>query len=61
MSSLVNFVATGDPNGDGVPAWPTFDRRTPSTMRWNVGIEVGETGYDAEKMALLDDLNGWTA
>jgi para-nitrobenzyl esterase len=33
MSSYwVNFVATGDPNGKGLPAWPAFDSRANQTM-----------------------------
>jgi para-nitrobenzyl esterase len=33
MSSyLVNFVATGDPNGKGLPAWPAFETKTSQTM-----------------------------
>jgi carboxylesterase type B len=33
MSSyLVNFAATGDPNGKSLPAWPAFNPRSPITM-----------------------------
>ncbi|MEM7077027.1 MAG: carboxylesterase family protein [Pseudomonadota bacterium] len=28
----VNFAATGDPNRDGLPAWPTFDGLAPQEM-----------------------------
>jgi para-nitrobenzyl esterase len=33
MSSYyVNFVATGDPNGSGLAAWPAIDPANPATM-----------------------------
>ncbi|WP_435175568.1 carboxylesterase/lipase family protein [Actinacidiphila sp. bgisy145] len=37
MSSyLARYVATGDPNGPGLPAWPAYDQSRPTVM------EVGE-------------------
>ncbi|BBB01886.1 putative carboxylesterase [Actinacidiphila reveromycinica] len=40
MSSyLANYVATGDPNGPGLPAWPAYDPRTPTVME--VGAHFG--------------------
>jgi len=33
MSSYwVNYAATGNPNGKGLPLWPTFDSRSPQVM-----------------------------
>jgi carboxylesterase type B len=33
MSSYwVNFVATGNPNGTGLPFWPTYDAQSPTVM-----------------------------
>ena len=33
MSSYwANYVATGNPNGPGVPAWPTYDPKSPTVM-----------------------------
>jgi para-nitrobenzyl esterase len=40
MSSYwVNFAASGNPNGKGLPVWPAFDAKSPTVMR--VGDEFG--------------------
>jgi para-nitrobenzyl esterase len=31
-SYWANFVATGNPNGPGLPAWPVFDSKSPTVM-----------------------------
>jgi para-nitrobenzyl esterase len=39
-SYLVNFVSTGDPNGEGLPVWPSFDADKSETLRLNLTIET---------------------
>jgi para-nitrobenzyl esterase len=51
MSSyLVNFVATGDPNGKGLPAWPAFDSKTSQMME--IGDRIAPRAF-ADK-AIID-------
>jgi len=40
MSSYwANFAATGNPNGKGLPPWPTLDPRSPQTMELGARFE----------------------
>jgi para-nitrobenzyl esterase len=34
MSAWTNFARTGDPNGEGAPAWPAYDPASRMTMVW---------------------------
>jgi para-nitrobenzyl esterase len=34
LAAWTNFARTGDPNGDGVPAWPAYDLDERSTIVW---------------------------
>ena len=36
----VNFAKTGNPNGKGLPYWPTFDEAKPTTMQFSNGASL---------------------
>jgi para-nitrobenzyl esterase len=36
----VNFAKTGNPNGKGLPWWPTFDDAKPTTMQFANGASL---------------------
>lgn len=36
----VNFATTGNPNGKGLPYWPTFDPEKPTTMQFSNGATL---------------------
>ena len=36
----VNFAKTGNPNGKGLPYWPTFDEGKPTTMQFSNGASL---------------------
>ena len=55
-SYWVNFAATGDPNGEGLPEWPLYsDRETGRLLHIDVEPVVADTPNE-ERMALYDAL-----
>ena len=53
-SYWLNFAATGDPNGDGLPRWSRFDPDAPHAMRF--GDPVGMTDVPRrEQLEFWDD------
>lgn len=36
----VNFIKTGNPNGKGLPYWPSFDDSKPTTMQFSNGASL---------------------
>jgi para-nitrobenzyl esterase len=54
-AAWTNFARTGDPNGDGVPAWPRYDAVARSTMEFgSPESKVAEDPFSAERKAWAD-------
>ena len=49
----VQFARAGDPNGEGEPAWPPYDRGTDQWMVFS-GQDRSETGVIADKLDFLE-------
>jgi para-nitrobenzyl esterase len=48
-----NFAKTGDPNSDGLVAWPRYDRAQDQWMTFNPSIEAKQ-GVRAEKLDIME-------
>jgi para-nitrobenzyl esterase len=54
----VNFAKRGDPNGEGVPAWPAFSDGHPLVMYFNQTPHTGPVP-SAESLKVLDAYFAW--
>jgi para-nitrobenzyl esterase len=54
----VNFAKRGDPNGEGLPAWPAFSVKVPQVMYFNQTPHVGLVP-SAESLRVLDEYFAW--
>jgi para-nitrobenzyl esterase len=54
----VNFVATGDPNGPGLPPWPAFTEAAPQVLR--IGTNPGPAPIpNLDRLQVLDAYYSW--
>jgi len=53
-----NFAKTGDPNGEGVPEWPTFSDETPDVLYFGPTPHVGPAP-SLESLKVLDEYFKW--
>lgn len=52
MDAWIRFAATGDPNGAGLPDWPSYDEATDRYLEFGETIAVG-SGWRADQLDLL--------
>jgi para-nitrobenzyl esterase len=57
-ASWVNFAKRGDPNGEGVPAWPAFSDANPVVMYFGPTPHTGPVP-GAESLKVLDAYFAW--
>jgi len=50
----VNFATTGDPNGSGLPAWPTYDRETEGAIEFAAAGTMATSAVRKSKLDLFD-------
>jgi para-nitrobenzyl esterase len=50
----VNFAKTGNPNGDGLPEWPAYDRETEGAIEFGTDGTVGVAKVREQKLDLFD-------
>jgi para-nitrobenzyl esterase len=60
-SYWVRFAATGDPNGAGLPAWPTYDPDDPQAMRLGEQIGAMPLPNPEKTRFLIDEIGAWLA
>jgi len=53
-SYWVNFTKTGDPNSDGIPAWPAYSEASPQAMIFSDGTGAAKEYPNMEKMQAID-------
>jgi len=53
-NAFANFIRTGNPSGEGVPAWPEF-AKTRQVMYFDAESAAGPAEYDA-RYELLDEV-----
>ena len=53
-----NFAKRGDPNGDGLPAWPAFSDRQPVVMHFSGTPKTGPVPSESS-LRVLDGYFAW--
>jgi len=55
----VNFAKNGDPNGPGLPAWPSFKDTAPQVMHFDEHSSARQGVPNIEQLKAMDDYFAW--
>jgi para-nitrobenzyl esterase len=58
LTYWTNFAKRGDPNGEGVPAWPAFREAEPHAQYFNGNARPGSVPSESS-MKVLDEYFSW--
>ena len=51
-TAWIRFATAGDPNGNGLPAWPTYDLERRAVMEFGAARTVIDDPHTAERQIL---------
>ncbi|MFX1600943.1 MAG: carboxylesterase family protein, partial [Promethearchaeota archaeon] len=51
MDAWLSFAHSGNPNHDGIPDWPTYDKKSRATLLFGKEIKVANALFDKEREA----------
>ena len=58
MSYIENFAKTGDPNGDGLPTWPTYEKAPGQVLEFGETVEMTKDPY-LDLYEIIDEAQGY--
>ncbi|MFA6320614.1 MAG: carboxylesterase/lipase family protein [Candidatus Omnitrophota bacterium] len=48
MDCWINFAKAGDPNGPGLPGWPSYDRRADQNLEFGDSVKINDHLFEKE-------------
>lgn len=51
MDSWLSFAHSGNPNHDGLPQWPTYDKKSRATFLFGKEFKIANTLFEKERVA----------
>jgi len=51
MDAWISFAHTGNPNHDGIPYWPSYDKEKRATLIFNDECKIANALFDEERLA----------
>jgi para-nitrobenzyl esterase len=51
MDAWLSFTHSGNPNHDGIPHWPTYDKKNRSTLLFGREVKIANALFEKERRA----------